>query len=79
MAVAIRAHPSVADDKITSKKLIQIYQETKSRWGDSQEIIVLTRGPGDSSIAVLKQEIPGFKKAYAESQQAKFWTTLYAN
>lgn len=45
-ALVIGVHPSVVDDGITSKELIQIYQGTKSRWQDDQEIIVLTREPG---------------------------------
>lgn len=78
-AIVIGVHPSVVDDGITSKELIQIYQGTKSRWQDEQEIIVLTREPGDSSLAVLEQQIPKFKQVYAESQRAKRWTTLYTD
>ena len=76
-ATVIAAHPSVADDGITTEELVQIYKGTLSRWRDGQEIIVLTRERGESSILVLEQEIPGFKEAYAESQQASHWTTLY--
>ncbi len=78
-ATVIAAHPSVVDDGITTEELIQIYKGTLSRWRDGQEIIVLTREPGDSSILVLEQEIPGFKEAYAESQQADRWITLYSD
>lgn len=57
----------MVDDGITSKELIQIYQGTKSRWQDDQEIIVLTREPGDSLIELLEEQIPEFKQVYAES------------
>ena len=76
-ALVIGAHPSVTDDGITTDELIQIYQGKKSRWRDGHEIIVLTRDPEESSIKLLEQEIPGFKEAYAESQQAKRWSTVY--
>lgn len=77
--IVIGVHPSVVDDGITSKELIQIYQGTKSRWQDDQKIVVLTREPGDSSLAVLEQKIPEFKQVYAESQRIKRWTTLYTD
>lgn len=78
-AVVIGTHLSVVDDNITSPELIQIYQGRKAQWQDQQEIIVLTREPGDSSIIVLEQKIPKFKQVYAESQQAKRWSTLYTD
>ena len=70
-------HPSVTDDGITTDELIQIYQGKKSRWQNGHEIIVLTRDPEESSIKLLEQEVLGFKEAYAESQQANRWVTVY--
>lgn len=78
-ALVIGAHPTVFDDGITSKELVKIYQGTKSRWQDGQEIVVLTREPGDSTITVLEQNIPEFKQAYAESQKNQHWATLYSD
>lgn len=75
--VVIAVHPTVADDGITFDDLVQIYRGAKSRWRDGREIIVLTREPGNSSLMVLDEEIPGFKEAYAESQQAKRWRTIF--
>ena len=78
-AVVIGAHPSVVEDGITFEELVRIYKGEKLRWQDARGIVVLTREPGDSSIAALEREIPGFKEAYAESQQAKRWTTSYTD
>lgn len=78
-AIVIGTHPSVADDGITFDELAAIYRGMKTRWRDGREIIVLTREPGDSSIEVLEREISGFREAYAESQRAKRWTTLYTD
>lgn len=78
-AVVIGVHPTVLEDGVTFEDLLQIYRGTKSRWKDGREIIVLTREPGDSSLEVLGREIPGFEAAYAESQRAKRWTTLYTD
>jgi phosphate transport system substrate-binding protein len=75
-AVVIGVHPTFPEDGITFEELLQIYRGTKSRWKNGREIVVLTREPGDSSLEVLGRAIPGFKAAYAESQQAKRWTTL---
>lgn len=78
-AVVIGAHPSVVDDGITFEDFVNIYKGTKAAWKDGREIVVLTREPGDSSIEVLEQEVPGFKEAYAESHRAKRWTTLFTD
>ncbi len=76
-ALAIATHPSVAEDEITSSELIQIYQGTKSHWQDGQQIIVLSREEGDSSIRLLEKKIPGFKEVFIDSNRTKFWSTLY--
>jgi phosphate transport system substrate-binding protein len=78
-AVVIGAHPLVADDELSFDDLVRIYRGTRSRWKDDQEIIVLTREPGDSSIEVLEGAVAGFKEAYAESHRAKRWTILYTD
>lgn len=78
-AVVLAAHPTVADDGVTNDELVQIYRGTRTRWRNGREIVVLTREPGDSSIEVLEGVIPGFKDAYAESQGAKRWLTLYTD
>ena len=76
-ATVFTAHPSVADNNITSAELIEIYKGTKNKWQDGQEIIVLTREEGDSSITLLEKNIPEFKEVFAQSYRAKRWTTLY--
>jgi phosphate transport system substrate-binding protein len=76
-AVVIGVHPSVSDDGITFAQLVDIYRGTRTHWQDGRDIIVLTREPGDSSIEILEQVIAGFKEVFAESQQAKRWTTLH--
>lgn len=78
-AIAFAAHSSVAEDGLTSAELIKIYKGTKSHWQDGQQIIVLTRERGSSSILVLEEKLPGFKEVFAESARAKRWTTLYSS
>lgn len=77
-ATVLTAHPTVVDDGITSKELIQIYKGTKTQWQDGKEIIVLTREVGDSSIIVLGK-IPGFKEVFRESDRVRRWITLYTD
>lgn len=74
--MVIAVHPSVAENAITSRELLDIYRCSKRTWKNGRDIIVLTREPGDSSIEVLVKEIPGFEEVYQESQRAKRWTTL---
>ncbi len=77
--IVIGVHPTVADDGITSEDLVRIYKKTKTSWQDGHEIVVLTREPGDNTIIEVGKAFPGFKEAYAESKQAKRWTTLYTD
>ena len=75
--VVIGVHHSVAEEAITSRELLDIYRGTKRSWKNGRDIVVLTREPGDSSIEVLVNLIPGFGEVYQESQRARRWTTLY--
>jgi len=74
--LVIGAHASVKDDDITFAELVDIYRGKKTAWKDGREIIVLTREPGDSSVEVLSEGVPGFREAYEESLKAKRWTVL---
>lgn len=77
--VVLGVHPTVEEDSLTSRDLLEIYRGTKTRWRDGREIVVLTREPGDSGIEVLEQKIAGFREAYAESHRAKRWVTLFTD
>lgn len=77
--VVIAVHPSVTENEITFEDVLDIYRGTKTRWEDGQEIIVLTREPGDSSVEILQRAISGFKEVYEESIKAKRWTTLFTD
>lgn len=77
--VVIGAHPTVADDGIASDDLVQIHLGKRTRWRDGREIVVLTREPGDSTIEVLQDGIPGFKEAFEESHRAKRWIVLFTD
>lgn len=73
----IAVHPSVTEENITYTEILDIYRGKKTRWANGQEIIVLTREPGDSTIEIMKEKVPGFKDVYDASQQAKRWATLF--
>lgn len=78
-AVVIGANSSVIDDNITFMDLVNIYKGTKNRWSDGQEIIVLSREPGDSSNLILFNNIPGFKEVYEQSQKDRLWQTFFTD
>jgi phosphate transport system substrate-binding protein len=78
-AIVLGAHPTVADAGITTSDLVEIYAGRKTKWSDGRDIVVLTRQPNDSSLAVLQEVIPGFKQVYLESQKAKRWSTLFTD
>lgn len=78
-AIVIGAHPSVADDGITTDDLVKITRGMKTRWKDGSEIVVLTREKGDSTIEFLERMVPGFAEAYAESQRVRRWATFFTD
>jgi phosphate transport system substrate-binding protein len=78
-AIAISVHATVKDTNITYDEIVAVYKGTRARWRNGRPIVVLTREPGDGSIDVLQQRVPGFREAYAESLRAKRWTVLYTD
>lgn len=76
-AVVMGVNRNAPDDGITLTDLVNIYRGRKTRWKDGREIVVLTREPGDSSIELLEREVPCFRDAYRESQEAGRWKTIY--
>jgi phosphate transport system substrate-binding protein len=77
--LVIGAHASVAEDGITSEELVSIYRGTKVRWRDGREIVVLSRQPDESLLLELYRKVPGFREAYADSQRARRWVTLFTD
>lgn len=74
--VVIGVHPLVKDDGITFNELNSIYQGNKTTWKDGHKIIVLSREPGESSIYVLEENVPGFREAYADSIKHNRWSII---
>lgn len=77
-ALVIAAHRSVADDGFTADELVGIYKGTRARWGDGQDLVLLTREPGDSSIQLLSRRIVGFGEAYTSVEWARRGTIVYS-
>jgi len=77
--IVVAAHSSVKDEGITFEELIRIFQGTKTRWKNGNEIVVQAREKTDSGFQVLQERIPGFKEVYAESHQTKRWTLYFTD
>ena len=77
-AVIIGADPETPDSTITAADLLSYYRGTKLSWNNGREIAFLTREEGDSSVASLKQAMPGFAEAYAAGANTSHWTVLYS-
>ena len=75
-AVVIGVHPQVKDDGITFTELNSIYRGVKTTWKDGQKIIVLNREPGESSVYVLEENVPGFRDVYADSIKNNRWSII---
>jgi phosphate transport system substrate-binding protein len=69
-ALVIAAHPSVRDDNITTEELVATYKGARARWRNGQQIVLLSREPGDSAVSMLARQVPGFQTAYLDSQRA---------
>lgn len=78
-AIVIAAHPSVVDEGITSRDLIDIFKGTKKQWKDGKDIVVLAREKTDSGLRVLNLKIPGFEQAYMESYTARRWSVFFTD
>jgi phosphate transport system substrate-binding protein len=77
-AVVIAVHPSVADEAISLQDLAAIYRGKLMRWGQGQEITLLTRNQGDSDISMLSRAVPGFNDAYAVSLRTGRASVVYS-
>lgn len=77
-AVVIGADPDTPDTTLTAAELLSFYRGTKLRWNSGREVTFLTREEGDSSVASLKEAMPGFAEAYAAGANASHWTILYS-
>lgn len=75
-AVVIGVNPLVKEDGITFNELNSIYRGDKKTWKDGNKIIVLSREPGESSIYVLEENVPGFREVYADSIKADRWSII---
>ena len=77
-AVVIGADPDTPETTLTAADLLSFYRGTKLSWTSGREITFLTREEGDSSVASLKQAMPGFAEAYAAGSNTSHWTILYS-
>lgn len=75
-AVAIGVNPSVKDEEITYGELNSIYRGDKTTWKDGNKIIVLNREPGESSILLLEENVPGFREVYRDSIKNNRWSII---
>jgi len=78
-AIVIGVHPNVEEEGISFDDLVLIFQGTKAKWGDGNEIVVISREQGDSGFQVIEKAVPGFREAYAESQQARRWAVYFTD
>lgn len=76
-AIVIGADPNVPDVTLAAADLLGLYRGTR-QWRGSRDVALFTREEGDSSVASLKQTLPGFTEAYAAALKTSRWTVLYS-
>jgi len=77
-ALVVGTDPTVVEDGLTTAELLDIYRGGKRRWRGGQEIALLARQKGDSSIEALRATVPGFAAAYATGEQLGWWNIFYS-
>lgn len=77
-AVIIGADPDVEDIILTGTDLLGLYRGTTRLRSGGRELALLTREHGDSSVASLRENLPGFAEAYAAGSRTSHWTVLYS-
>lgn len=77
-AVMIVTDRDTPDTTLTGAELLDFYRGTKLSWNSGREITLLTREEGDSSIASLRQGLPGFAEAYAIGSNTSHWRIVYS-
>ena len=76
-AVVLAADLAVPDTVLTASDLLGHYSGTKRQWASGLNLVLLTREEGDSSIASLRENLPGFAEAYATGASRGHWIVLY--
>lgn len=74
--LVIGTHPNVVDDDITFAEFVNIYRGIKTTWKNGRTIVVLNREPGESSIDLLEEKVPGFREVYSDSIKTHRWTVI---
>lgn len=75
-ALIIGTHSGVPEEGLSHNDFLSIYRGTRTTWKNGHTIIVLTREPGDSTIDILEQKIPGFKAVFDDCIKTNRWTVL---
>lgn len=75
--IVFGANPSVPDDNLSTKDVLDIYAGKRSKWSDGSRIVVLVREDGDSSAEVLAKTIAGFKDILENAWRSGIWRIEY--
>ncbi len=76
--LVLAAHPTVADNGISTRELLALYQGAHRRWGTGEHVVLLTREEGDSSVQLLRGALPEFGPAYLEGVRRSWGTIVYS-
>lgn len=75
--IAFGVNPSVLDDNLSKKDVLDIYSGKRKKWSDGGRIFVLAREEGDSSVEVLSNNISGFKAVIESAWRSGTWRVEY--
>ncbi len=76
--LVLAGHPTVPDDGISTRELLALYQGAHHRWRTGEQVALLTREEGDSSVQLLRRALPGFRRAYRQGIVRGWGTVVYS-
>jgi phosphate transport system substrate-binding protein len=77
--LVVGVNPSVEENDIYPKDLVDIYKGTKTKWRNNRDIIVQIREAYDSGFMMLESAVPGFKEVCDESRKLEKWAVYYTD
>lgn len=75
--VAFGANPSVPDDRLSTRDVMDIYSGKRNKWNNGSNIVVLVREEGDSGADVLIKHIDGLKDILENAWRSGMWRIEY--
>ena len=76
--VVLAAHPTVADNDVSTRELLALYQGAHRQWRTGENVVLLTREEGDSAVQVFRRVLSEFGPAYLQGVRRGWGRVVYS-